>query len=327
MEGKLKKIALALLMTSLCIGNAFADQIDFPTKPVHLVVPFPPGGDMDPIGRKLAEKLQQRWDEAVVVENRPGANGIVGMNYVLQKKHDGHTIILCSIGNLSINPYLYSDISYDVEKDIAPISLVAKTPLVFVVSNGVPADNVQEFVELAQSKPESLSVASAGNGNITHLAAVEFQNKSDTQLLHIPYNGGGPAILDLLAERVDIYFNALPSALTYLRKEGQAKPLAVTSAKRADALPDVPTLQELGYEDTDINSWYGVCASKGTPTEIINELNKGIVDAIENSDLNDFLVQAGTIPEPTTPEGFGELIKNESKRWSKVIEEQNIQIN
>lgn len=323
----MKYVAAIIITTIIGISPVSAKEPYFPQKPVHLIVAFPPGGDMDPIARKLAEKLHIRWGQPVIVENRPGANGIVGTNYVAKSAPDGYTLILCSVGALSVNPHVYSNLPYNVETEIEPVSLVAETPLVLVVNKSVPVNNVNEFVERAKENPGATSIASAGNGNITHLAAVYFGNRTNIDLLHVPYRGSGPAIMDLLGERVDAYFNPLPSALKYLGDNRRAKPLAVTSDVRSESLPDVPTMMELGYTGLNVKSWYGVCAPGGTPSEIINELNAGVVDAIENTDFSDFLKSAGTSPRATTSQEFGDLIREESLRWKKVAKDHNVRIN
>jgi tripartite-type tricarboxylate transporter receptor subunit TctC len=236
-----KAVVSAIALSTLC-ALPFADAVadDFPNRPIRIVVPFPPGGDIDPVARSLAERFQDVWKQPVTVENRAGGGAIIGTDYVAKSPPDGYTLLLCSVGAMTVNPHLYPNLPYNVAQDIAPVSLIATTPMVLVVNQTVQARSVADLVDSAKRAPGKLTFASAGNGNITHLAGVYFASRAGLDLVHIPYKGSGPAVIDLLGGHVNMYFNPLPSALGYL-KEGKAKALAVTSARRAESLPDVPS--------------------------------------------------------------------------------------
>ena len=318
---KTTTIAAALLLA--CAG-AWA-QAPFPTRPVTLVVPFPPGGGTDTGARLIAQKLATKWGQPVVVENKGGAAGQVGADAVAKAKPDGYTLLMGNIGTQAINPSLYPKMSYDPDKAFAPISLVAELPLAMMVNPSVPAKTAQEFIALARSKPGQLSYSSSGSGGAPHLAAEMFKQGSNTFILHVPYRGGGPAIADLLAGTVQLSFMTVLEASGHV-KAGKLRALAVTSDKRVSALPDVPTLAESGLPGFNSISWIGLLAPAGTPTEIVEKIAADVRELIATDDLRSRLVGLGAVPRATTPAEFGKMIEADRKRYAQIILQRKITI-
>ena len=318
---KTTTIAAALLLA--CAG-AWA-QASFPTRPVTLVVPFPPGGGTDTGARLIAQKLAIRWGQPVVVENKGGAAGQVGADAVAKARPDGYTLLMGNIGTQAINPSLYPKMSYDPDKAFAPISLVAELPLAMMVNPSVPAKTAQEFIALARSKPGQLSYSSSGAGGAPHLAAEMFKQGSNTFILHVPYRGGGPAIADLLAGTVQLSFMTVLEASGHV-KAGKLRALAVTSDKRVSALPDVPTLAESGLPGFNSISWIGLLAPAGTPTEIVEKIAADVRELLATADLRSRLVGLGAVPRATTPAEFGKMIEADRKRYAQIIQQRKITI-
>ena len=268
----MKSVAAGLAALLLC---AAAQAQNFPNRAVTLVVPFPPGGGTDTGGRILAEQLGKRWGQTVVVENRTGAAGQIGAEFVAKAKPDGYTLLLGNIGTQAINPSLYARMSYDPEKAFAPIALVAELPLAMTVHPSVPAQTVKEFIDLAKSQPGKLSYASSGAGGAPHLAAEMFKMASGTFIVHVPYRGGGPATQDLMAGHVQLLFMTVLEASGSI-KAGKLRALAVTSDKRVPALADVPTLAEAALPGFNSISWLGLLAPAGTPPELVEKISADV---------------------------------------------------
>lgn len=316
-----------LALLTFAAASTFAQAQTYPSKPIKFVVPFPAGGDLDPIARGLGDHFQATWGQPYIVENKPGANAIIGTESVAKSPADGYTLLICSPGAMTINPNLYPNIPYTVGKDIVPVSLVATAPMVLVVSKKLPAKTYAEFVSYIKTNPGKVSFASAGRGNVTHLAAELFMSDSGLSTVHVPYKGAQAVIADLLGGHIEMYFNPMPSARGYVKSNtDKVTALAVTSKVRSPQLPDVPTLDELGLKGFDVYSWYGLCAPGGTPKEIVNKLSAEVARALSGGELPERLRGFGTNPQASTPEQFSEQIRLETAQWGKVIKQKDIKV-
>ena len=318
---KLARVALAM-MTAVAFGAASA-QDAYPTKPVTMVVPFPPGGGTDTGARWVAQKLSEKWGQPVVVDNKPGAAGMIGADFVSRAKPDGYTIMMANAQTVAINPSLYKKLPYNPDTAFVPISLVAELPLVLLVNATLPVHDTKEFIAFAKSKPNELTYGSAGNGSSTHLAASLFDNAAGTKLLHVPYKGGGPAMQDLMGGVVNLTFLTVLESGSAI-KSGKVRPIAVTSQKRSPAMPNIPTLAESGVPDYFSISWIGVLAPAGTPKAIVDRIGRDIQDIVASPDVNKRFVEQGATPVGGTPEQFAALIDSERARYRKIITEKNI---
>ena len=316
---RIVRIALAV-MAAAVFGIAFA-QDAFPTKSVTMVVPFPPGGGTDTGARWIAQKLSEKWGQPVVVDNKPGAAGMIGADFVSRAKPDGYTIMMANAQTVAINPSLYRKLPYNPDTAFVPISLVAELPLVLLVNASLPVNNTKEFIAFAKSK--ELTYGSAGNGSSTHLAASLFDNATGTRLVHVPYKGGGPAMQDLMGGVVDLTFLTVLESGAAI-KSGKVRPVAVTSLKRSPAMPNIPTLAESGVPDYFSISWIGVLAPAGTPKAIVDKISKDVQEIVASPDVNKRFVEQGATPVGGTPGQFAALIDSERARYRKIITEKNI---
>ena len=316
-----KLLAAALLALS---GAAFA-QAGYPSRPVTLVVPFPPGGGTDTGARLIAQKLSAKWGQQVVVENKGGAAGQIGADSVAKAKPDGYTILMGNIGTQAINPALYTKLPYDPDKAFAPISLVAELPLAMMVNPGVPARTAQEFITLARSQPGRLSYSSSGAGGAPHLAAEMFKLGSNTFIVHVPYRGGGPAVSDLIAGHVQLSFMTVLEASGHI-KAGKLRALAVTSSQRVSALPDVPALAEGAVPGFNSISWIGLLAPAGTPRDIVEKISADVRELIASDEVKTRLTDLGGVPRANTPAQFGQMIEADRKRYTQIIRERKITV-
>jgi tripartite-type tricarboxylate transporter receptor subunit TctC len=308
-----------LAMAAACAGAQGA----WPARPVTVVVPFPPGGGTDTGARILAEQLSKKWGQPVLVDNKGGAAGQIGADVVAKARPDGYTLLMGNLGTQAINPALYAKMPYDPDKAFAPIALVAELPLAMMVHPSVPARTVNEFVALAKAQPGKLSYSSSGAGGGPHLAAEMFKQATGSFILHVPYRGGGPAIADLLAGHVQLSFMTVLEASGHI-KAGKLRALAVTSDKRVNALPDVPTLGEAALPGFNSISWIGLLAPAGTPREIVDKVAADVREALARDEVKDKLVQLGAVPAAGTPAQFTALIDNDRKRYARIIRERQI---
>ena len=302
----------------LCALSSWSVAQTYPSKPIHLVVPFPPGGPTDIVGRMVAQKLSDGVGQNVVVENRPGAGGTVGSASVAKAAPDGYTLLYGSTSTLAIAPSLYKNLPYDPQKAFAPISLISSGPIIIAVNEKVPARTLKEFIELAKRSPGKLAYGSGGNGTPPHLAGELFKTVAGVDLLHVPYKGGGPAIVDLAAGQVQAIFEGQVALMPHFQS-GRARPLAITGPKRSPALPDVPTAAEAGLPKYDANFWSGVVAPAGTPPDVIGRLNGALVKALGSPELRDALTKQGLEPAGNTPQEFAEHIRAEAQKWAGVV--------
>jgi tripartite-type tricarboxylate transporter receptor subunit TctC len=297
----------------------------FPSRPVTLVVPFPPGGGTDTGGRVIAEQLGRRWNQPVIVENRGGAAGQIGADYVAKSKPDGYTLLLGNIGTQAINPLLYAKLPYDADKSFAPVSLVAELPLAMMVHPSVPAKTAAEFVALAKSRPGQMSYSSSGAGGAPHLAAEMFKDQTSSFILHVPYRGGGPAIADLLAGHVQLSFMTVLEASGHI-KAGKLRALAVTGDKRVPAFPDVPTLAESAAPGFNAISWIGLLAPAGTPQDVVDRIAADVRAVLADESVKARFIGLGGVPRATTPQEFARLIADDRSRYAQIIRSRKITI-
>lgn len=320
----IKKIAAYAMMTAS--AGLFGTQLvlaqslaNYPAKPIRLVVPFTPGGSTDILARAIGLELTKAWGQPVVIENVPGAGGSIGADKVAKAPADGYTLLMGHIGTLAVNPSLYPNLPYDPVKNFAPVAWVARVPNVLVVHPSVKATTVQELVALAKSKPGQLNYGSGGNGSAANLATEYFKMQTGTSLLHIPYRGTAPAVTDLVGGQIQVLFTGAPAVMGQI-KSGQVRALAVSSPKRMDALPDLPTVADAGYKNFEADQWYGVVAPAGTPKDIVAKLNSQINQSLNSAELKTRLNNEGAVATPNTPEVFGSLIQSEIARWKPVIQ-------
>jgi tripartite-type tricarboxylate transporter receptor subunit TctC len=308
------RIVLAVLAASLAATAAQAQT--WPSKPVRYIVPFPPAGATDILARIMAEKLSGPFGQSVVVENRPGAAGNVGTEFVAKSPPDGYTILQLTVAQ-SISATLYEKLNYDLEKDLIPVAMIALVPNVMIVNPSVPAKSVAEFIALARSRPGRINFASSGSGTSIHMSAEMFKMLTGVNIVHIPYKGSGPALADLMGGQVDVMFDNLTSSIGLIRS-GKVRALAVTTSTRYQELPDVPTVQETvpGYEAT---AWFGIVAPAGTPREVVMRINGEVNRALAHADVKEKLAQQGALARSWTPEEFGSFIHNEVVKWAKVV--------
>lgn len=318
---------LAVLAAALVLPCAALAQADakWPTKPVKWVVPFPPGGAMDVIARTLGDRLAQDLGQPFVIENRPGAGGNIGADYVAKQPADGHTIMITSIG-MATNKALYAKLSYDPVKDFTPVSLLAVVPNVLVVNTARnPDKSVQDVLAHARREPGKLTYASAGNGTSIHLAGEVFASMAKLQLLHIPYKGSGPAVTDMLGGQVDLMFDSITSARPHILS-GKLQALGVTSARRSSALPDVPTIAEAGVPGYEVSPWFAVFAPAGTPADVVAKLNKALIATMRQPEILKKLESVGAEPIGSTPQALAEHLNKELVRWGALIKERDIRL-
>ena len=292
----------------------------WPAKPLRIVVPFPPGGGTDIGTRILAQKLQEAWGQAVVVENKPGAAGIVGTELTAKSAPDGYTFMMGNIGTHAINVSLYKQLSYDPVKDFAPVSMVADLPLLLLVHPSVPAKSVQELIQLARSQPGKLNFSSSGAGGSMHVAAELFKSMAGVDMVHIPYKGGAPAVADLISGQVPLSFATVLETIQFV-KAGKVRALAVTNNRRSVALPDLPTISEAGLPGYQSISWLALFAPAGTPKEIVNKASAETVRILKLADVRERLLAQGAEPIGSTPEQLAAILAQDIAKYARVIKE------
>ena len=317
-----RRTLLAIAAASFATG-ALAQA--FPSKPIRLIVPFPPGGGTDIIARETSQKVAAATGWTFVIENKPGAGGNMGVDAVAKAPADGYTIVLGQTSNLAINPSLYAKMPYDPQKDLVPIVLVANAPLVMVTSATSQYKTLAEAVNAAKARPGAINFASPGNGTVAHLASELFQKAAGIKTQHVPYKGAAMALTDVISGNVDLYMSSVPTLLGQI-KQGKLRALAVTSTKRVDDLPNVPTISESGYKGFDASTWFGMLAPAGTPKDVVARLNAEFNKALQQPELRKKLGDEGADPAGGTPEQFATLIKDEALRWGKVVKESGVRI-
>ena len=296
---------------------AWTIAADYPSKPLRLVVTFPPGGAADILARTISPKLAEQLRQPIVVENRPGANGAIGLELVAKSPADGHTLALGFTTGLAINPVL-SKVAYDPKKDFAPVSLIARTPMALIVTPSFPANSVKELISFVKAAQNKISYATPGTGNPNHLAGEMFKSAAGVDLVHVPYKGAGPAMADVMGGHVPIAFVTLAAALPQIRA-GKLKPLAITSDRRWSALPEVPTMTEAGLSGLEVVEWLGILAPARTPVAAIARLNEEIAATVRSPEIQTRLTEQGLEPVTTTSDEFAAIIRTDIERLSKAI--------
>ena len=318
-------LACALASATLPAARAQAPAASWPSKPIRWVVPFPPGGAMDAIARTLGEKAGKTLGQPFVIENKPGAGGNIGADFVAKQPGDGYTLMITSIG-MATNKPLYGKLSYDPIKDFAPVSLLAVVPNVLVTNATQPdVKTAKDVIAAARKAPGKLTYASAGNGTSIHLAGEVFTSLAQVDMLHVPYKGSGPAVSDLLGGQVNYMFDSITSARPHI-ESGKLRALGVTTAKRSKTLPNVPTLAEAGLPSYEVSPWFAVFMPAATPKDIVAKVNAALLEAMKDPDVVKRLETIGAEPVGSTPEEMAQHLARESERWTKLIQERGIKL-
>lgn len=314
---------LTLLAAAAVCSSSFAQA--WPSKPIRLVVPFPAGGGTDIIARDLAQKITDTTKWTFIVDNKPGSGGNIGVDNIAKSPADGYNLVLGQTSNLAINPSLYSKLPYDSVKDLTPISMVASSPLALVVAADSPFKSLADLVAAAKAKPGSINFATSGNGTVAHLATELFQKEAGVKLTHIPYKGAAQGITDVIGGQVQVYVSSIPTLIGHI-KNGKLRALAVTSLKRVDDLPQVPTVAESGYKGFEAVTWFGVLGPANLPKDVTARLNTEINNALKAPDLQKKLGDQGADVAGSTPEAFAKLVRDDIVRWGKVVKESGAKI-
>jgi tripartite-type tricarboxylate transporter receptor subunit TctC len=313
---------LGAIGLALSLPAAVAQQ--YPAKPIRIVVPFPAGGTSDILSRAVGQKLTEEWKQQVIVDNRPGASANIGADIVVKSPPDGYTL-LCASTIHTINPALYSKLGYDPVRDFTPITLIAATSQVLAVHPSVPVKTVKEFIAYAKKRPGELNYSSAGNGSQPHLTAEIFKSRTGINIVHVPYKGAPPAMTDLLAGHVALTFATSPSAVPHARS-GKLRALAVSTAKRISALPEVPTIDESGVKGFEASGANGLVGPAGMPAAVVERLNAAVVRIVKDPAMSKFLSDQGAEPWTTTPAEYGAYIKSEVAKWAKAVKDSGAKV-
>jgi tripartite-type tricarboxylate transporter receptor subunit TctC len=316
-------VALATLLVPQFAGAQLAGAQNFPSRPVRIVVAFPPGGPTDFVGRLVADKMTGLLGQRVYIDNKPGANGTLGGGDVAKSDPDGYSLFLTTAGAVTVSPHIMANMPFDTFRDFAPVSLVTKVSEVLVVSPKLGIKSVKELVALAKQKPGAIPFASTGIGSPPHLAQLMLDTSAGVTFLHVPYRGAAPALTDLLGGQVDVVSLDVPVVISQIQG-GTVVPIGVAGEKRDAVLPDVPTLAEQGYPNTDASNWYALLAPAKTPPDVIGKLNKAVDDALKDPEVHEKLVKTGATPVGGTPEQLGTFMKAEYEKWGRVVKEHDI---
>lgn len=312
----------------LSLGCATAQEV-YPNKPIKLIVPFPPGGSTDIFARMLGDKLSQSWKQAIIVENKPGASGQIAIDALLKAPSDGYTVFMGHIGTLSVNPSLFEALNYNPQKDLMPVSRIATVPNILVINPSLPFKTTAELVSYAKKNPGKLNYSSGGNGGAAHIAMEYFKMAAGVDILHIPYKGTVPSVTDLLGGQVNMTMTGAPPLMQHIQVN-KLRALGVSSTKRIDALPGIPSIAESGVPGLngfDATQWYGLVVKSGTSKEIVAKLNAGVKETFDNPAARERLKGEGAIVQTDTPEEFAKFIQSETVRWARVIKTANVKPN
>ena len=320
MHSGLVRFFAALALITAAIPSTLAQT--YPSRPIRVVIAFPAGGPTDFVGRLLADKLKDSLGQ-VIIENKPGANGAIGADYVAKSDPDGYTLFLSTVGAIAITPHMRDNLPYNTLRDFAPVTLVVRNSTTLVVRSDSPIKSAREFVAMAKEKNGNLPFATTGVGSTVHLAVEMFATAAGFKYVHVPYRGAAPALTDLLGGQVQAVFLDAPALMAQITT-GKVRPLGIASTRRNPMLPDVPTLAEQGYPDTTSDNWYGLLAPAKTPPAVIDKLNSAFVAAINDPVVKDRLIKSGAIPIGNSPSEFGAILKDEIARWGKLVREKGI---
>lgn len=322
---KIRVILADIAVLLVLLAPQFASAQDFPTRPIRIVVAFPPGGPTDFVGRLIADKMTGLLDQRVYIDNKPGANGTLGGGDVAKSDPDGYSLFLTTSGAVTVSPHLMAKMPFDTFRDFAPVALVTKVSEVLVVSPKLGVKNVKELVALAKQKPDAITFASTGVGSPPHLAQLLLDAAAGVKFLHVPYRGAAPALTDLLGGQVQVVALDIPVVLSQIQA-GNLVPIGIAGDKRDPVLPDVPTLAEQGYPNTNAANWYALLAPAKTPSAVIGKLNKAVDDALADPAVHDKLVKTGATPVGGTPQALGTFMKAEYDKWGRVIAANGIKV-
>jgi tripartite-type tricarboxylate transporter receptor subunit TctC len=320
----LRKLSLALLGASFLCPAAVIAQA-YPSKPIRIIVPFPAGGGVDYIGRLVGKGMSERLGQQVVIDNRPGANAILGLEVLKAAPPDGYTIAAASAGPLAVNPFIYAKLPHDTLRDFTQIANMCNFPLLLVVHPSLPVKSVKELIALARSRPGEISYASPGAGNSSHLAGELFNSMAKVKILHVPYKGMAPAVVSTVSGEAPILYASIPPILPHVRSN-RVKVLGVGNNKRIPTLPDVPTISESGLPGYEAYAWGGMIGPANLPRDVVMKLNAAIVDTLKQKDVIDKMLADGTVPTPSSPEEFTAYMKAELKKWGAVVKMANIKL-
>ena len=323
---KLPLIAGSIVAAALVLAaSAHAQQQAYPTKPIRMIVPFPPGGGTDILSRLVANKLSEQQGWQIVVDNRGGAGGNIGLDAAAKAAPDGYTMVMGQTSNLTINPSLHAKLPYDTLRDFTPVSVVASSPIAFMVWAKAPYRNLGDLIGAAKAKPGEVTFATTGNGTVGHLTGELIQRVAKVKYVHVPYKGSAQAFPDLLGGRIGFFLASLETAIPQM-KAGTIRTLAITSAQRVPALPDIPTVAESGYPGFETTTWYGILVPKGTPQPMVQRLSTEIVKVLESADVRERMAANGGATVKPGPAAFDALIKSELTKWSRVIREAGVKL-
>jgi len=312
----MKLVAIFALFVAALAAEPAAAQ-NYPSRPIRFIVPFPPGGGNDIVGRIVAQKLAEGLGQSVVVDNRGGAGGTIGTDLTAKSPPDGHTMLINNI-SLAVNATLFTRLPYDTLKDLAPVTMVGRQPNILVVHPSVPVKSIRELLALAKAKPRQINYGSGGMGTASHLATELLKLMTQVDMVHVPYKGLGPALTDLMGGQIQLIISTMASALPQV-KAGKLRPLAVTTATRSAFFPEVPTMDEAGVAGYEFNTWYGLLVPAKTPRPVIDRLNKTLASVLDSAAVKEQFSVQGLEPTPTSPQEFGAYLETEVKKWAKVI--------
>ena len=319
-------LGIVALMLACAATNAMAQASDatkFPDRPVKIIITFPPGGPGDLLARQIANRLKLMWDQTVLVDNRPGGNSVIGTEAGARSAPDGYTLLEATIGAFGVNPFLYKNLPYDPIKDFAPVTGLATQALLIAVRTESPIRSLADLVAQAKANPGKLTFATGGNGQGGHLAGSLFEIVAGVKMIHVPYKGSAPAVVDTLGGHVDLTFDGIANTLAHVRS-GKLRPIAVTTRNRSPVAPEIPTVAELGYPGFDVGSWFGMVAPAGVPPAIVRKTSTAIQAILREPETARILANAGLTPIPSSPEEFGAFLQAELSKWGEVVKVANI---
>jgi tripartite-type tricarboxylate transporter receptor subunit TctC len=302
-----------------------AAELAYPSHTIRVIVPYPPGGAVDPVARAIAQRLAAQWGQPVIVENKPGANTFIAAELVAKSPADGYTLLVAAVGTLAVNPNLYPTMPFDVNRDFAPIAKLADLPLILVVNPKSPLRSVADIIAAARKDPGKLTFASGGTGQGTHLAGELFQSMAGVKMVHVPYKGNAPAVLDVMGGEVDMIFDGMAASLQNVRA-GKLRALAVTTVRRSSSIPDLPTVAESGLPGFEVGSWFGLLARAGPPPAIIGKINAAVLPILRDPEVVAMMANLGLEPAGSSPEEFGAYIRAEQAKWARVVRDAKIKL-
>lgn len=321
----MKSLMPVALLAASVLSSPVAAATAFPTKPIRIIVAYTPAGTTDILARALAQKMSEAWNQPVIVDNRPGANGNIGTEVAARAVPDGHSLVMATAGTHGINVSLYRKLSWHPVKDFAPVSLTAMVPNIMVVNNSLPVKNVREFIAHVKANPGKLSYGSPGNGSTAHLSMELFKTMTGSNIVHIPYKGSAGVLADVMGGQIAVTIDNMPPYVPQVRA-GKIRALAVSTAKRSSAMPDLPTIAEAGVPGYEAGAWFGLLAPAGTPKAIVAQLSAESARILKLPDVSKRISELGAEPVGSTPEEFAALIQSEIAKWAKVIKDANVEL-